>query len=121
MPRVVVEAAAASTPVVTTAVGSVGDLIEDGASGRVVPVGDAGAMAAATAMLVERPERAEAMAAEAARRSGAFSAERMRADLTNLWSHVAGRPTDDTDITDLGRGRTVEGRAGADGKRVRTR
>jgi glycosyltransferase involved in cell wall biosynthesis len=119
MPRVVVEAAAASTPVVTTAVGSVGDLIEDGASGRVVPVGDAGAMAAATAMLIERPERAEAMAAEAARRSGAFSAERMRADLARLWSDVAGREADAG--SDRRRYQEAKNRTGVGARTVGTR
>ncbi len=57
-PLVVAEAMQLGRPVVATPVGFVPDLIEDGRTGRIVPVGDAGALAAALAELLDRPEEA---------------------------------------------------------------
>ncbi len=94
MPRSVVEAAAAGVPVVTTAVGSVDELIEPGVSGTVVPVGDRAAMAGAIVELYTHPERARAMAEVAQRRAAEFSAARMRAQLAALWRELSTRSVD---------------------------
>lgn len=57
--RVIVEAMAAGTPVVSTAVGGVIEVIEDGVSGVLVPPGNPGRMAGAVlALLADPPARA---------------------------------------------------------------
>jgi glycosyltransferase involved in cell wall biosynthesis len=45
LPNVILESFAAGVPVVATAVGGTPELVEDGASGHLVPAGDAGALA----------------------------------------------------------------------------
>ena len=62
-----IEAMAAGLPVVMTDVGLVGEVVKDGESGVVVPVGDAGAMLAATADLYRNSARRVALAATAQR------------------------------------------------------
>lgn len=58
-PNVVLEAMATSLPVVTTDVGSVREMVEDGSSATVVPSGDEAALASAIERLVSSaPERA---------------------------------------------------------------
>lgn len=54
-PRVLMEAAAAALPVVTTAVSGSDEAVLDGATGYIVPVRDAGAAAAKLASLIESP------------------------------------------------------------------
>ena len=66
-PLVLAEAVLLGRPVVTTPVGFASQLVEDGVSGRIVPIGDEVALAAAIAELLDDPERAAAMG-EAARR-----------------------------------------------------
>ncbi|MDQ3955131.1 MAG: murein biosynthesis integral membrane protein MurJ [Actinomycetota bacterium] len=50
------EAALLGTPVVSTDVGGMAELIEDGDSGRLVPVGDAGALAVALRDVLDSPQ-----------------------------------------------------------------
>lgn len=70
-PVSILEAMAQSLPVVASDVGAIPTQIEDGATGRVVPSGDAGALAAAIEALV--------CDAEARARMGAAGLERIRA------------------------------------------
>ncbi|HEU5316794.1 MAG TPA: glycosyltransferase, partial [Chloroflexota bacterium] len=58
---VAVQAAAAGRPVVTTDVAGAGDTVIDGRTGRVVPIGDERALAAALVDVLSDPERARAM------------------------------------------------------------
>jgi glycosyltransferase involved in cell wall biosynthesis len=58
LPVIVLEAFAASTPVVATAVGGVPEVIEDGQTGYLVPAGDAAGLAAKIAELIANKERA---------------------------------------------------------------
>lgn len=70
LPLLLLEALARSKAVVSTPVGGVPELIEDGITGRLVPVDDAGALAAAIIGLLERPSEAA--------RLGAAGRERVR-------------------------------------------
>jgi glycosyltransferase involved in cell wall biosynthesis len=62
-PHAVVEALAVGTPVVSTAVGGVAEVVEDGVNGLLVPPGDPDALAAAIRRLVEDGEPLRAAAA----------------------------------------------------------
>jgi glycosyltransferase involved in cell wall biosynthesis len=55
VPQVLVQAAASGTPFVAYAVDGVGELLELGADGVAVPLGDVGAAAAAVRSLLRRP------------------------------------------------------------------
>nr|WP_240476773.1 glycosyltransferase [Geminicoccus roseus] len=65
LPNVVVEAAASGLPIVSTDAASVGELVTDGESGRLVPPDDAAALAAAMAQLLQDPARRGEFAREA--------------------------------------------------------
>ena len=56
VPVVLMEAMAAGKPVIATQVAGVGELVEDGVSGRIVPPGDAEALARAIEGLAAAPE-----------------------------------------------------------------
>jgi len=58
---VLMEAQAVGLPVVTTDVGGIREIVEDGVSGFVVPPGDPAALAAALGRLLDRPETWRAM------------------------------------------------------------
>jgi glycosyltransferase involved in cell wall biosynthesis len=62
-PLTVSEAMLLDRPVVATAVGAVPELVRDGRTGRLVPPGDAAALAAATADLLDDPAEASRLAA----------------------------------------------------------
>lgn len=66
LPKTVIEAMAYGVPVVVSDTGGNAELVEDGVSGRVVPPGDADALAAALAGLARDPAQRRAMG-EAAR------------------------------------------------------
>jgi glycosyltransferase involved in cell wall biosynthesis len=70
-PLVAAEALAFGRPVVATPVGFVPALIDDGVSGRIVPIGDAPALAAAVEAVLDDPEAARAMGRAGARRVAA--------------------------------------------------
>jgi glycosyltransferase involved in cell wall biosynthesis len=72
------ESMARAIPVVATAVGGVGELVEDRVHGLLVPYGDTAAMATAILWMIEHPdERATMGASGRARIAGEFSTERM--------------------------------------------
>src|SRR5207247_9777178 len=62
IPQVIPQALAVGTPVVASTVGGSPELIRDGENGRLVPPGDARALADAILALLREPERARAMA-----------------------------------------------------------
>lgn len=66
LPMSVIEAMAARLAVVTTPVGAVEDIIEDGVTGRLVPVGDVPALTAAIGGLLDDPAMVEALGMRAA-------------------------------------------------------
>ena len=59
--RAALEWMAAGRPLIATNVGGIPDLVEDGATGLLIPPGDAGALAAAVKALLDDPARAGAM------------------------------------------------------------
>jgi glycosyltransferase involved in cell wall biosynthesis len=67
LPLVVLEAMAQARPVVATAVGGTPELVDDGATGLLVPRGDVPALTAALRALLDDPARARALG-EAGRR-----------------------------------------------------
>ncbi|HJT21265.1 MAG TPA: glycosyltransferase family 4 protein [Nitrospira sp.] len=64
-PLSILEAMASGMPVVSTGVGDIPHMIEDGETGTLVPVGDPAAMAKAATLLLQRPERTLLMAQRA--------------------------------------------------------
>ena len=77
VPQALMQAMACGLPVVTTPVGSIGEIVQDGETGRLVPPGDAGALGAAIEALLadaplrEPPRRARPGDGPAALRRGA--------------------------------------------------
>jgi glycosyltransferase involved in cell wall biosynthesis len=71
-PLVLVEAMELGRPVVTTPVGFAPELVDDGVTGRVVPVGDAVALAAALRAMVDDPVGAARLAAAGQERAEAW-------------------------------------------------
>ncbi|HYX24582.1 MAG TPA: glycosyltransferase family 4 protein [Thermoanaerobaculia bacterium] len=71
----VLEAMAAGRPVVATRCGGPEEIVEDGVSGLLVPVGDPAALAGAVRRLLADPAEAAALGRAAAARAGDFSLE----------------------------------------------
>jgi glycosyltransferase involved in cell wall biosynthesis len=67
LPNFALEALASSTPVIATAAGGLGQTIDDGVTGLIVPERDAGALAAAVGSLLGDRARAAALGAAARR------------------------------------------------------
>lgn len=91
-PVSIIEAMAAGRAVVATRVGGVGDVIEDGATGVLVPPRDPVALAAAALSLLREPERRRQMG-EAARAAvlPRFGAGRLVADTDALYRRLLAR------------------------------
>jgi len=68
LPMVIIEAFSQGVPVVATPVGAVGEVVEDGVTGLLTPVGDAGALAQAIQRLIVSPELRAQMGAAARER-----------------------------------------------------
>jgi glycosyltransferase involved in cell wall biosynthesis len=87
--QVVAEGMAAGKAVVATAGGGVPEIILDGKSGLLVPMGDAGAMAAALLRLAGDPPLREKLGAAARQRiEEQFTIERTARGVEAVWDHV---------------------------------
>ncbi len=92
LPLVLPEAMATGLPVVSTNVGGIPTVIDEGQTGFLVPVGDEKALRDRVARLLADPELSRACGSRA--RSAAvarFSAERMRRDYIELYERVLSR------------------------------
>ena len=74
-PGVLLDALALGKPIVTTNVGGVPEVIENGESGLIVPIGDAEALGHSIARLLQNPVLAAKLSAGAAARAPMFSIE----------------------------------------------
>lgn len=89
IPRVIMEAFAAGTPVVGTDIPGIRQLVEDGVTGLLAPVGDTGRLARVIERLCNNPELARLMA-ENARLvvENSYSAKRMAEDFESEYSQL---------------------------------
>ena len=93
-PNGLVEAMAAGLPSIASDAGGIPELIQHGVNGLLVPVGDAGALAAAIVSLIADGDRAAALGTAARRTIEArYSYTRMVADFEQLYlTELAGSP-----------------------------
>lgn len=92
LPMVLSEAGAVGLPLVSTDVGAIGEIVRDGETGVLVPVGDAPALAAALRRLADDPALRRQMGASARRLVEAdFDAKKNAARLVELLLSVAAR------------------------------
>lgn len=91
-PNVIMEAAAAARPIVATRAGGTAEVIVDGESGLLVPVGDAACFGAALRRLVRDPELGARLAAAARLRAAdLFGMDRMVAEFAAMYEELAER------------------------------
>ncbi len=90
LPRTVLEAMSASTPVIASDIRGVRDLLQDGV-GMLVPAGDVEALAAGLADAVARPEALASMAGRASQRVQAYDQSLVLAEHEALYARVLGR------------------------------
>ena len=89
MPVCLMEAAACGVPAVATRVGGVPELVQDGVTGLLIHPGDADALTAALARLLENPQLAARLGQTARERAEEqFSIRRQVEALRRLWSRV---------------------------------
>jgi glycosyltransferase involved in cell wall biosynthesis len=92
MGRVLAEAMAAELPCVASRVSGTPDVVDEGATGLLVPARDAAALGAALKSVIDDPSRAQAMGEAGRRRALAtFSVERMIELLENLYREELAR------------------------------
>lgn len=90
--QVVIEGMAQSKPVVATRGGGVPEIVEDGVTGVLVPMGDAAAMAHAVIELLHAPARAREMGEAGKRRvHDFFSIERTARQVENVYASLLAR------------------------------
>ncbi|HVM36065.1 MAG TPA: glycosyltransferase [Actinomycetota bacterium] len=91
IPLAVQEAIVLGTPVVSTDVGGMREIVTDGVSGRLVPRGDAAALAVALKDVLDEPNLARSLAERArVSLSERFSTEKMLARLRRVYRDAAG-------------------------------
>lgn len=86
VPTAVLEAMALGLPVISTRSGGLAHVIRDGETGLLVRSGDAGALAAAIAGLIDDPERARRLGAAARQSAARFSWECIVASVDSAYS-----------------------------------
>lgn len=93
LPRAILEAMASGLPVVATAVGGIGEVVDEGTTGFLTPAGDAPALAVRlTTLLADRGLRAAMGARGQARVRAEFSVEQMVARTVAVYHELCGSP-----------------------------
>jgi glycosyltransferase involved in cell wall biosynthesis len=93
LPLVILEAMSAGLPVVATAQGGVPDLVDEGRTGYLVPVGDAKAVADRLETLIRQPALRATMGEEGRRRFvERFTLDRFDAGIWSIFEKVVGIP-----------------------------
>ena len=93
LPVIALESMAAALPVVSTMVGGMPELIDDGVEGYLVPAGNSTELAAAMARLIGNPARMLQMGAAAAQRIEAqYTADRQAERYHDLFVELLSRP-----------------------------
>jgi glycosyltransferase involved in cell wall biosynthesis len=91
LPLAVLEAMAAGVPVVASRVGSLGEVIEDGRSGRLIRPADSMELAEAIAYILDNPPVAEEWVRTARQRvEDGYSLERMTREYQQMFEELAG-------------------------------
>ncbi|MDP6225402.1 MAG: glycosyltransferase family 4 protein, partial [Anaerolineales bacterium] len=80
LPHTVLEAMTCRTPVVASAVGGTVEVVTDGRTGLLVPIGDEEALGAAICRVLKEPDFGRALADRAHGKLGRFSWEQLLAD-----------------------------------------
>ncbi|MBI4577502.1 MAG: glycosyltransferase [Planctomycetes bacterium] len=89
LPLVALEARAAGRPVVATDVGGVSEVVEDGRNGRLVPAGDAAALARALTEVLADPALARSMGRAGAAGLERYEVAQVAREHEALWREVA--------------------------------
>lgn len=99
----VLEALAAGVPVVASRTGGIVEMVRDGVDGRLVPPGDAGALASALAELLDHPDAAAECAASGRERAQRFDIRNVARHYENLYDELITadtRPRDGRSVRD---------------------
>lgn len=85
LPRAMIEAMATGVPVVSTAVGGVREVVEDGITGLLAATGDVDGLADGVVRVATSPDKGNSMAEAARRLVHGFSQEAMVAETEELY------------------------------------
>ena len=91
MPISILEAFASGVPVVSTDAGGIPDMVEDGVSARLVPIGDAERMAAEALRVFTEPARAASMRAAGIEAAARYAWPTVRDQWLDLYRRLAGQ------------------------------
>lgn len=92
LPTALIEAQAAGLPVIATPVGSVAEIVEEGVTGYLVPVGDIPGLAGQVLALAGDPAAARAMGARGRERMRSrFGVDRLVGDMDRLYTRLLER------------------------------
>ncbi len=89
MPISILEAFASGVPVVSTAAGGIPDMVENGVSGLLVPIGDHEAMARQVLRVLQDGSLAERLRQAGLRQAQKYAWQQVRAQWLDAYRHVA--------------------------------